>query len=210
MNSKILIIGCGNSSLSSDLYDLGFENITSIDYSSVVIENMKLENTNRPKMCWLVMDMTALSFSEEEDKFDVVIDKGAMDAIMSEEGTDPWSPNPSVISSAHRMCQSVRSVMKPSTGQFIQLSFKQPHFQSKYLFGLRVRKDIVKYIVENEVENKDVVDNEGATVAVDGINLFTAETGYCETYDWNVSFSIVEQEGGSLPFFLFRLVAGDK
>ena len=37
---KIMIAGCGNSTLSEEMYKDGYTNITSIDYSSVVIENM--------------------------------------------------------------------------------------------------------------------------------------------------------------------------
>ena len=36
--SKILIVGCGNSKLCSEIYDLDFKNITCIDFSEVVIE----------------------------------------------------------------------------------------------------------------------------------------------------------------------------
>ena len=37
-DSKILIVGCGNSSFSSDMYDAGYKCITNIDYSKNVIE----------------------------------------------------------------------------------------------------------------------------------------------------------------------------
>ncbi len=41
--SRLLIIGCGNSSLGHDLYEDGgggYKNIDNIDYSAVVIERM--------------------------------------------------------------------------------------------------------------------------------------------------------------------------
>src|SRR5215813_13303247 len=40
----VLIIGCGNSTLSSDLYDTGIEHITNIDLSDKVIKQMKKQN----------------------------------------------------------------------------------------------------------------------------------------------------------------------
>ncbi len=40
-DGKVLVVGCGNSALSEELYDDGCTDITSIDYSNVVIEQMK-------------------------------------------------------------------------------------------------------------------------------------------------------------------------
>jgi 2-polyprenyl-3-methyl-5-hydroxy-6-metoxy-1,4-benzoquinol methylase len=52
-----LIIGCGNSTLSSDLYDTGIEHITNIDLSEKVIKQMKKQNEKRRvNMKWLPMD----------------------------------------------------------------------------------------------------------------------------------------------------------
>jgi 2-polyprenyl-3-methyl-5-hydroxy-6-metoxy-1,4-benzoquinol methylase len=38
---KVLELGCGNSTLAHDLCELGYKNISSIDFSHVVIERMK-------------------------------------------------------------------------------------------------------------------------------------------------------------------------
>ncbi len=43
---KILILGCGNSKFSADLCDAGFENTTSVDFSSVVINAMREKYSN--------------------------------------------------------------------------------------------------------------------------------------------------------------------
>jgi SAM-dependent methyltransferase len=43
---KILVVGCGNSNFSADLYDAGWTNVTSIDFSDVVIERMRLKNAD--------------------------------------------------------------------------------------------------------------------------------------------------------------------
>ena len=49
--SKILVVGCGNSTFSDELYDYGFENIHNIDFSNFLILNMKEKNKHkRPKM----------------------------------------------------------------------------------------------------------------------------------------------------------------
>jgi hypothetical protein len=46
-------------------------------------------------MSWRVMDMTALDFPD--GSFDVVIDKAAMDALLTDEGS-VWEPNAEVCS----------------------------------------------------------------------------------------------------------------
>ena len=93
-DDKILIIGCGNSSLSADLYDRefhttrisstsiylkdyfstgGYQNIVNIDYSPTVISRMQELSAHRTGMQWLEMNMLELSFLDES--FDVVLDK---------------------------------------------------------------------------------------------------------------------------------------
>lgn len=130
---RILLVGVGNSPFSSDLYDAGFTNSVSIDYSPVVIDAMREKNRSRPAMEWRVMDMTDMSEFEDES-FDVVIDKAAMDAFMTNEG-DVWDPDESAISQARSMCQHISRILKPG-GYHLHISFAQPHFRRKYLLGL--------------------------------------------------------------------------
>jgi SAM-dependent methyltransferase len=80
---RILVIGCGNSNLSACLYDKGFKNITNLDFSDTVIEEMRTKNTERDQMRWIVGDMTNMSGLENES-YEVVLDKGALDALVSE------------------------------------------------------------------------------------------------------------------------------
>ncbi len=80
--------GCGNSLLSEEMYRDGFTDITNIDYSSVVINNMKKKYSNLPSMKWEVMDIRDLQY--EEDTFDVVIEKGTLDSLLVDE-RNPWS-----------------------------------------------------------------------------------------------------------------------
>ncbi|QDZ21007.1 methyltransferase [Chloropicon primus] len=89
--ARILVPGCGNSCLSGDLYDAGFEQIVNVDFSETCVREMLMQNVrSRPKMRWKVMDMTDLR-SFEDGSFDVVVDKGSLDALMGdaedEEGT---------------------------------------------------------------------------------------------------------------------------
>lgn len=72
--TRMLMLGCGNSKLSEVLYDAGFKNIVNLDYSGVVIEQMKERHgIARPEMEWVEMDVLDLKFGEE---FDLIVDKG--------------------------------------------------------------------------------------------------------------------------------------
>ena len=52
-----LAIGCGNSKLSENMYDVGIKNIVNIDLSNVVIQQMNAKNKQRKEMQFLKMDM---------------------------------------------------------------------------------------------------------------------------------------------------------
>lgn len=78
---KILVLGCGNSPFSEQMYDAGFRQITNVDISEVCIDKMlaRSERTGRA-MDWVVMDVCKLKF--ESNEFDVVIDKATGDSIV--------------------------------------------------------------------------------------------------------------------------------
>lgn len=80
-SDRILMVGCGNSKLSEQMYDDGFTNIVNTDISPACIEHMKkhYENSEK-KMEWMVMDATDLKF--EDQSFELVIDKGTIDALV--------------------------------------------------------------------------------------------------------------------------------
>lgn len=75
------MVGCGNSELSERLYDAGCPNLTNIDVSEVVIRQMNERNAKqRPLMTYQLMDATQTTFSDSY--FQVVLDKGTLDAIL--------------------------------------------------------------------------------------------------------------------------------
>ena len=82
-----ILTGCGNSGLSADMYKDGYRNITNIDYSPVVIKNMKHKHKEMSKMNWIVMDLREMTLGEET--FDVVMEKGTLDALLVAE-KDQW------------------------------------------------------------------------------------------------------------------------
>ncbi|KAI9914512.1 hypothetical protein PsorP6_007626 [Peronosclerospora sorghi] len=77
---RILVVGCGNSALSAEMTADGFTNVLSVDFSERVIDEMKRKH---PKLQWQVMDMTNMKTLKDES-FDLVMDKGALDALMAE------------------------------------------------------------------------------------------------------------------------------
>ncbi|CAG5896771.1 unnamed protein product [Menidia menidia] len=85
------LFGCGNSSMSGDMYRAGYHAITNIDYSWVCISNMSARYSDCPSMTWKQMDVRQLAFSDAS--FDVILEKATLDAIMVEEKT-PWEVSP--------------------------------------------------------------------------------------------------------------------
>jgi len=131
LQSRILMLGCGNSTLSEEMYDAGYTKITNIDFSSILIEKMSAKHAEkRPDMKWFEMDVRSLAF--EPDSFDVIIDKGTMDAMMTAKG-DVWNPAPEVIENCTKEIDEVVRVLRPGSGVFLYLTFGQPHFRRRYL-----------------------------------------------------------------------------
>ncbi|NWI70937.1 EFMT4 methyltransferase, partial [Todus mexicanus] len=98
--------GCGNSALSHDLHELGYTDITSIDFSPACIAAMRARYARRcPGLRWAVMDMRALAFPDAA--FDVVLEKGTLDVLMVEE-TDPWNVSAQAVASMQRVLAEVR------------------------------------------------------------------------------------------------------
>ncbi|XP_061204679.1 EEF1A lysine methyltransferase 4 [Neopsephotus bourkii] len=125
---RILILGCGNSALSHDLYELGYTDVTSIDYSPACIAAMRARYACCPGLHWAVMDIRALAFPDAT--FDVVLEKGTLDVLMVEE-TDPWNVSPQATATMHRVLAEVSRVLRPG-GCFISITFAQPHFRKPH------------------------------------------------------------------------------
>lgn len=96
--------GCGNSTMSGDMYSAGYHSITNIDYSSVCISAMSARNSDCPGMTWHQMDMRELSFPDAS--FDVVLEKATLDAILVEEKT-PWEVSPHTAGLIHQALTEV-------------------------------------------------------------------------------------------------------
>ncbi|XP_078524130.1 EEF1A lysine methyltransferase 4 [Lissotriton helveticus] len=125
---RLLVLGCGDSSLSYDLFQKGYTSITNIDYSPVCIEAMSRQHADCHGMAWTVMDARALAFPNES--FDVVLEKGTLDAMMVEE-RDPWNVSPQTAELLDKVLKEVSRVLRPG-GRFISITFAQPHFRKRH------------------------------------------------------------------------------
>ena len=156
---KILQIGCGNSTLAEQLYDSAFRNMCNIDLNATVIKQMKKRNAkNRPGLHFEEMDATNLAY--DKDTFNVVLDKGTVDALFSagsehsadltKTNFDSFCENESDISSFQLFSETERVLM--ASGRFVCVTLAQPivlrrvlsYFLKKSEFSYIVRMHHVK------------------------------------------------------------------
>jgi EEF1A lysine methyltransferase 4 len=123
---KVLIVGCGNSRLSPQLYDSGLHNIHNIDISEVVVNQMRSRYREMDKMEWTRMDVMKLEFPD--NTFDIVIDKGTIDSLLC--GSNSFH-------NVYQMNKQISRVLKKG-GHYITITYGQPdtridHFRRKKL-----------------------------------------------------------------------------
>jgi hypothetical protein len=136
------ILGNGSSRLPYSLSnDYPQATVIATDYSEVVISSCQSHPGNHTNLTFSVADMTALAHSSLASSphfggFDVVLDKGALDALVSAEGDD-WDPSPDKLEVSHLVCSGVHKALREG-GVFIMVSFSQPHFRKRHLLQPRV------------------------------------------------------------------------
>ncbi|KAJ1547287.1 hypothetical protein HK096_003585 [Nowakowskiella sp. JEL0078] len=139
---QVLVSGCGNSTLSTEMYEDGFKIQTNIDYSEQVIQNMKIKFENSAsEIRWIVADIFQLDEILPANSFDVAIDKGTMDAFLTKfkNVDDPWDPSAESLELARKYLTQVVKAIRPG-GKFIHITWDQPHFRKMFLLS-----DLVKF-----------------------------------------------------------------
>ena len=113
-----LQLGCGDSVLAEELYDDlgGCCQIVNIDWSPTVIKKMqnRAPSLQRHGLSYKRMDARELEF--QRNQFDVVIDKGTVDAILCDAQGDHH---------LHTINMEVSRVLKPG-GIYFVISYREP------------------------------------------------------------------------------------
>ena len=78
---RVLEVGCGNSTLGRDLRAAGYESVTCIDFSPVVISQQESGLGDVDGLKFITMDASHMSF--ENETFECVLDKATLDAMLS-------------------------------------------------------------------------------------------------------------------------------
>ena len=119
---KALDVGCGSSTLCSDILEDGFEHVIGYDASSVVIEQNKQRFADEPRLEFICGDATKME-KLESNSFDVVFDKGTMDSLMS---------SGSSARSVSQVLAEISRVLKPG-GVFVEISYGTPNTRVSFL-----------------------------------------------------------------------------
>lgn len=114
-NSKVLMIGCGNALTTEEMVQDGYEDITNIDISAVVIEAMQQKYADRPQLQYMTMDAREMT-AFEDGTFDAVIDKGLLDSLLCGAGAQ---------ASAAKMLGEVLRVLRQG-GVYILVTHGEP------------------------------------------------------------------------------------
>ena len=112
-----------------------------MDFSPIVIKEMSQKNAMRKEMKWDVMDVTQMTYSDQQ--FKVVLDKGALDAIDSTETAE-------VETTVLKMFSEIKRVCSQEGGVYICISLLQSHvFDHLFrFFGEEQQWDIEVYKLE--------------------------------------------------------------
>ncbi|XP_030852906.1 eEF1A lysine and N-terminal methyltransferase [Strongylocentrotus purpuratus] len=123
-SDKTLVVGCGNSRLSEDLYDVGYHQLVNIDDVDSVVKQKTMKNAKqRPKMKFERMDVTQMTY--EDSSFTVVLDRGNLDARMTDQGQE-------TVASVEKTFGEIGRVLKVG-GRYVCITLAQEHLIRKLL-----------------------------------------------------------------------------
>ncbi|KAG0556973.1 hypothetical protein KC19_11G092000 [Ceratodon purpureus] len=129
-SDNVLMVGCGNAVISEEMINDGYETITNIDISQVVIDAMKEKYKNMPQLRYQRMDVRQLNYKAKE--FDSVIDKGMLDSLMC---------GPSASTNVASMIKEIYRVLKPG-GVYMLITYGDPRVRVPHLKSDKVPWDI--------------------------------------------------------------------
>ncbi len=137
---RILELGCGNSTLSSDLYKSGFKNITAIDFSTTIIKKMSEIYSNTP-INFKVCDFNSMDLFFEEKSFDIIIEKAGLDSIATKGTKD-------VPNLLYKIFRNIHYVLS-NEGIVFSFSSKNTDFWKNNVYN-RLEKEKLFEVVETK------------------------------------------------------------
>jgi hypothetical protein len=118
------------------LFDSGYKEITNIDFSEQVIEVMRTENALRADMKWEIMDMTHISY--ESESYDAVVDKGALDALMSVNSEEVKAQAVNMFEGIHRVLSNRGKYMCITLAEDYIISHLLGYFTSNGCYDISI------------------------------------------------------------------------
>ena len=134
--ARVLIPGCGISRMAEEMFDDGYTNITSIDYSYSAIKfQMDTYKVEYPSLVFKQMD--ARNMVEFKDKqFDIIVDKSLLDAVICSDGK---------LTNVRLLMDEMYRVLS-DTGTYVCISHGKESQRKKYMKNLsRYNWKIVKH-----------------------------------------------------------------
>ncbi|EAY09212.1 hypothetical protein TVAG_309010 [Trichomonas vaginalis G3] len=137
-DSTILSVGCGNSPMSAQLLKEGASKVYNVDFSHVVIDQMKALHQEESNLIWTECNATKLPY--DDNTFDFVFDKGTLDSFVATADSSKQIPT---------MLSEVCRVLKPG-GIFAEISYGTPNTRTPFLrasnlqWALQETKEIEK------------------------------------------------------------------
>lgn len=129
---RVLVPGCGNSSLSEELFSAGYTRTLSFDFDAGVIAEMRAKSArSAPSLEWVAADAAALPAARfPTGAFDVVVDKGLIDAMVPD--APSASHGAASAESARAYLHHAARVLAPG-GSLIIVTLAQAHVLSLLL-----------------------------------------------------------------------------
>ena len=143
--APLWVLGTGTSALPAQLAAaFPAAAVLATDYSAVLIASLQAAAAaaaaaapaSAPgRLAHACADMTdlqaALGAHAHWGRVEAVLDKGALDALVSAEG-DCWEAAPELLAVSARVARGVHAALRPG-GRYVMLSFSQPHFRARHL-----------------------------------------------------------------------------